>query len=87
MFLQLPPCSVVLIPSAIVTHENIGIESHEERQALTGFTTARIFQWIDSGKRNIKELEENEEEKVQNGIWIWKEGKAWFPHISDFYSW
>jgi hypothetical protein len=83
MFLELPAGSIVLFPSAIITHENIGISEHEEREALTAFSPARVFQWEADGFDNVPDM--TEEERHAYGQYHWRKGKARLPHVWNFF--
>ena len=41
--------SIVFIPSALVTHQNISIASHKTRHAITAYTPGSIFQYETDG--------------------------------------
>lgn len=83
MVFELPSGSIVLFPSAIISHENVGIAPGKERQAFTGYTAAATFQWVQEAfdkvpKRSAKEAKAHGDE-------MWAKGKSRFPHIYSLY--
>lgn len=84
LFFELPAGSIVLFPSAIISHENIGISKDEQRQALTAFTPGRLFQWVDASFGLVSEMS-FVEGKLEYGARAWQEGKLRFPHITSLF--
>ena len=41
--------STVLIPSATVTHSNVGVRHYETRCSFTQYTAGGVFRWVDNG--------------------------------------
>jgi hypothetical protein len=83
LFLELPPGSIVLFPSAIITHENVSISEGETRQAFTAFTPALMFQWSANGFNRVPEM--SKQERIDYGTFHWNRGKSLFPHIRRFF--
>lgn len=83
MVFELPSGSIVLFPSAIITHENVGISPGKERQAFTAYTAAATFQWVHEGFDGVPERTKREQKA--HGEAVWQEGKARFPHIYSFF--
>ena len=48
LILELPSSSIVLFPSAVVTHENVSIGPTEERRSITAFSSASSFSTLSS---------------------------------------
>jgi hypothetical protein len=84
MVLELPPGSIVLFPSAIISHENVGIAPHEERRAFTAFTPGSMFQWVEDCFDRVPKFP-NEEAKKRYGLEAWSTGISRFPHITEFF--
>jgi hypothetical protein len=83
LFLELPPGSIVLFPSAIISHENVTISDGESRRAFTGFTPAFMFQWAENGFSRVPEM--SKEERIEYGLQHWNMGKSRLPHIRQFF--
>jgi hypothetical protein len=84
MVLELPPGSIVLFPSAIISHENIAVEAHQERRSLTAYTPGSMFQWVEDAFDRVPKFP-NKEAKITYGNAAWTIGKARFPHITEFF--
>ena len=80
--IELPPGSIILFPSAIVTHENVGIQHHEERRAITGFTSASFFQWVNNGFSPMPHMDDKE--RVAYGQAEWEKAKKRLSRIYSF---
>lgn len=61
LILEFPPGSLVLIPSATLTHANIPVQPGETRLSFTQFTAGSIFRFVDNGFRTEKQYEEEDE--------------------------
>jgi hypothetical protein len=84
MVMQLSPGSIILFPSAIISHENIAIGPLEERQAFTAYTPGSMFQWVENAFNRVPKFS-NEQERVKYGNAAWTIGKGRFPHITEFF--
>jgi hypothetical protein len=62
IFVQFPPGSQVLLPSAIAYHSNTKISDDETRSSFTQFCPGGIFRWMDAGCKLEKGLSGNEKE-------------------------
>jgi hypothetical protein len=84
LVLALPPGSMILFPSGLISHQNIPIAVGESRQAFTAYSPSYLFQWVESGYKAVG--------KMPNGVrWEmgkneWERQKSRFPHYSAFYS-
>jgi hypothetical protein len=76
--IALPPGSFTLIPSALVSHENVPIASEEERRAFTAFSPANLFQWVENGFLPVPAA--SPQEKQVNGAVEWARQRARFPN-------
>lgn len=83
MVIELPSGSIVLFPSAIISHENVDIAADEERQAFTAYTAASTFQWAHEAFDRVRKMSKFESKEY--GDRIWAEGKARFPHHYSFF--
>ncbi|KAJ3574504.1 hypothetical protein NP233_g1720 [Leucocoprinus birnbaumii] len=59
--IELPPGSLILIPSATMIHWNVPIQKGEQRASITQFCTAGIFRFVDNGFRTEEQLLEHSE--------------------------
>jgi hypothetical protein len=89
LILELPPGSIVFIPSALLTHSNIPIGPGETRQAFTAYTPARMFQWVENDFKNVGGSKKTKkkiphEVKVAKGNIVWEAAKKRFPHMYQF---
>jgi hypothetical protein len=56
LIVQFPPGSTALIPSSVITHENLPIQDDEWRVSFTQYTPGALFRWVDYGLRTEKTL-------------------------------
>lgn len=54
--IEFPAGSLILIPSAVLTHRNLPVEAHETRLLLTLFSAGRLFCFVDNGFQTEKAL-------------------------------
>jgi hypothetical protein len=81
LILELPPGSIVLIPSALITHHNIPIAPGELCQAFTAYTPGRMFQWVENGYKCKGNKKIKRSVEIAQGNLIWNAGKRRLPHI------
>jgi hypothetical protein len=48
LVIRFPPGSTALIPSAIITHSNIPVSSHEKRFSFTQYAAGALFRWVEN---------------------------------------
>lgn len=89
MILEAAPGSMIFIPSALISHENVKIGRGERRHAITAYTPAAIFQHIDrmtsqSSKSPLPTPISHKELK-RRGDHVWTTGVSLLPHISEFF--
>lgn len=53
---EFPPGSLVLIPSAMITHSNTPIQPGETRTSFTQFCAGALFRFVDNGFRMEADL-------------------------------
>ncbi|KAJ7300390.1 hypothetical protein DFH08DRAFT_919276 [Mycena albidolilacea] len=58
LIIRFPPGSTILIPSALLRHSNIGMDSNERRYSFTQYSAAGLFRWVDNGFRTDRTVEE-----------------------------
>ncbi|KAH6880232.1 hypothetical protein BKA70DRAFT_1239023 [Coprinopsis sp. MPI-PUGE-AT-0042] len=49
LVIEFPPGSVILIPSAVVTHGNTPVSSDEKRYSFTQYAAGGLFRWVEHG--------------------------------------
>ncbi|KDQ05865.1 hypothetical protein BOTBODRAFT_122173, partial [Botryobasidium botryosum FD-172 SS1] len=57
---------VLFFPSAVVTHENVGIQPGEVRYSMTAFSAGSLFQYRDQGFETKKALVARGSTKVES---------------------
>ncbi|KAJ6486954.1 hypothetical protein C8R45DRAFT_824927, partial [Mycena sanguinolenta] len=55
---EFPAGSLILIPSATITHSNVPVQDHEERVSFTQFSAGGMFRYVDNGCQTVDELAE-----------------------------
>ncbi|RDX39928.1 hypothetical protein OH76DRAFT_1366997, partial [Lentinus brumalis] len=55
MVIEFPPGSTILLPSAIIRHSNVAIQSGETRHSLTQYSAGGLFRWTRCGFRSQKD--------------------------------
>ncbi|KAF8177435.1 hypothetical protein BJ912DRAFT_856921 [Pholiota molesta] len=60
LVVEFPPGSLVLIPSATITHSNIPVAPDEARSSFTQYAPGGLFRYVDYGFRLESELEKQD---------------------------
>ena len=55
LYIQLPPGSTILIPSAALAHGNTPVGVGQERMSITQYTPAGLFRWVECGFKTVDE--------------------------------
>ncbi|KAJ7839242.1 hypothetical protein B0H14DRAFT_2787596, partial [Mycena olivaceomarginata] len=81
-------CSSIFIPSAIVRHSNVPIQSHETRSSFTQYTAGGLFRWVRNGFMTDEdfELRASEEQKADRNREAetrWEQGMNMFSTIDN----
>lgn len=63
LYIEFPPGSLILLPSATITHANTPIQDGETRQSFTQYTPGGLFRYYDNGFRTESQLFEEDEEE------------------------
>ena len=91
LVLEVPPGSIVLFPSAIITHENIPIQEGERRHCITAFTPGSLFQWTDhrflpvTATKTVRQRYSTSLSRAKvpkPDVNVWKTMVGRFPHIT-----
>jgi hypothetical protein len=84
LVLALPPGSIILFPSGLISHQNIPIATDESRQAFTAYSPAYLFQWVEAGFAPVGS--KSKDCAWELGEVEWQKQKSRFPHYSAYYS-
>ena len=49
LVIEFPPGTTILLPSAIISHSNVGIADNERRFSFTQYSAGGLFRWVDNG--------------------------------------
>ncbi|KAJ3574420.1 hypothetical protein NP233_g1782 [Leucocoprinus birnbaumii] len=89
IFIEFPPNTAVIFPSALLTHSNVPIQKGEERVSLVQYAPAELFRYVDNGfmtdkewntKHTDNEIRARNEERIANHV---REGMARFMTKED----
>jgi hypothetical protein len=83
LIFEVAPGSICLIPSAIMTHSNIGIAPGETRRAITAYTSASVFQYYEEGFGSVPKRPHGE--SVALGKQRWAAAIARLPHFDEMH--
>lgn len=89
LVIEFPPGSTVLIPSAVVTHSNTGVQMGEKRYSFTQYASGSLFAYVENEMRTNKTIltKGGEEEKNKwkaSRLTRWKERLSMFPLFSSY---
>ena len=70
LVIDFPSGTGVLIPSAVISHENLPIREGESRTSVTQYAAGGLFRWVEYGFQSWKTLKEKEPERARA---IWEE--------------
>jgi hypothetical protein len=56
LVIEFPPGSLVLIPSATITHSNVPVQAGDSRVSFTQYCAGGLFRYVDNGFRTEAEL-------------------------------
>ena len=83
--LALPPGSIAIFPSALISHENVPIGIDEERRVFTAYSPARLFQWVSNNFQPVGDAEIGKMgEKRKRGAEDWLRHVKMFRHGCTF---
>jgi hypothetical protein len=84
---EFPPGSLVLIPSATITHSNTPVRLGETRTSFTQFCAGGLFRYVDNGFRTDRELEDEDPEEFKRMLeqkeGRWKMGLSLLSRLGD----
>jgi hypothetical protein len=53
---RFPPGSTIMIPSALLTHSNVPIQTGEERYSIIQYSSSGLFRWVYNGFMSDKDF-------------------------------
>ncbi|KZT00442.1 uncharacterized protein LAESUDRAFT_666199, partial [Laetiporus sulphureus 93-53] len=85
LVIEFPPGATILIPSAIVQHSNVVIQSGETRYSVTQYAAGGLFRWVDQGFQSMSAyligLTDSEQvDEKRKAEERWKDGIGLFSH-------
>ena len=88
LLIEFPPNSLILLPSAILTHANTAIQDGEVRASFTQYCAGALFRYVDNNFMTQAEYRESvsEEEfaaKMKEKETRWKNGLELLSTIQD----
>ncbi|RXW12596.1 hypothetical protein EST38_g13259 [Candolleomyces aberdarensis] len=87
LMIEFPPMSLILIPSAVLTHSNAAIRKGETRVSFTQYCPGGLFRWRDNGFRTQSALAKASPELFEQmqaaKLKRWKEGLEMLPKWRD----
>lgn len=87
LVVEFPRGSSVLLPSAVVTHENVPIQEDEIRTSITQYAAGGLFRWVEYGFRTEEVLEAEDpdlfERLMAERPHRWKESVALFSAVDS----
>ena len=88
LVIEFPPGSLIILPSATLTHGNTPINPHERRLSFTQYAAGGLFRWVRYGFQTWKSLEEQKDvvrirEELEARKTRWQESLAKFSTIES----
>ncbi|KAF7345128.1 hypothetical protein MSAN_01888800 [Mycena sanguinolenta] len=88
LVIRFPAGSTIFIPSAIIRHSNVPVQSHEIRSSFTQYTAGGLFRWARNGFRSNQDFEDTatDEEKAAREAedsTRWEDGINMFSIIDE----
>lgn len=82
IILEMKPGTAVLLPSAVITHENTPIGPNENRSSFTAYLAGDLAQFVENGCCTVKSLElspAEDKERKAKGPERWEVGWKLYP--------
>ena len=87
LIVEFPPGSLILLPSATITHSNVAVDEGETRVSFTQFAAGGLFRYVDYGFRTQAQLERQDPAKYQKILaerpYRWKKGIALMRKLTE----
>ena len=85
--IKFPAGSLILIPSATLSHRNLPVRGHEVRMSFTQYCSGGIFRFVDNGFRTQDELKRNDpaayQEMMEKKKTRWQFGLSLWSKLQD----
>ncbi len=90
LLIEFPAGSIIIIPSALFSHGNVGIQAGETRYSLIQYSAGGLFRWVKYGHRTWKKFKKQHPQKAK-AEWSarptrWQEVLGLFSNVSEFAS-
>jgi hypothetical protein len=79
-FIQFPPGSLILIPSALMRHGNTAIQAGDKRLGLTQYAAGGLFRWVENGFCRAVDADRATKTRMES------EDSERYEHLLDLYS-
>ncbi len=69
LIIEFPPGYVIFLPSASITHSNLGVSDNEWRSSITYYTAGGLFRWVAYGfktERQFRKEDPGEFERIKD---------------------
>lgn len=87
LIVEFPPGSLILLPSATITHSNVAVAEGETRVSFTQFAAGGLFRYVDYGLRTQAQLEQQDPARYQKMLaarpYRWKKGIALMRKLTE----
>lgn len=87
LIVEFPPSSLILLPSATITHSNVAVAEGETRVSFTQFAAGGLFRYVDYGLRTQAQLEQQDPARYQKMLaarpYRWKKGIALMRKLTE----
>lgn len=82
LVIEFPPGATIMIPSAVITHSNVGIAKGERRYSVTQYAAGGLFRWVDNGFKTNRSLSRKERKRRQREDFTrWQDSLTLYPTI------
>jgi hypothetical protein len=87
LVVEFPPGSLILIPSATITHSNTPVTAGDSRASFTQYAPGDLFRYVDYGFRLEKELKDEDPERfervMKERVDNWRAGLDLLQKVTD----
>ncbi|KAF8056168.1 hypothetical protein FPV67DRAFT_1431887 [Lyophyllum atratum] len=90
LVVEFPPNTLILVPSATLTHANIPVRKGESRVSFTQYCSGGLFRFVDNGFRTEKQLQREDPEEYGRIVELkkthWQWGLSLYSRLEDIVS-
>lgn len=84
IYVEFPPASTILIPSASLVHGNTRLQKGETRTSFTQYCAGGLMRWVEYGFRSVKDSPAELVERIDARAGLrWKEALLRFSDLND----